>query len=255
MTDSSNPPAPGAATAVNAAAVAEPPIAPGVPPATPTGTTSAPKRRRWVGWVVGILSAVIVIGALVGVVVWARGRGSSSSDFSVYRPGFESAMAKSGTKASFPDSPVELSGVSTTGSHAFDNTFTADEITALVNVFLWTTDIQGTSVAVSAARVGFPSAGSASLRARVKVNGSSYSGSLEGPVEFQSGSITSAGATKVLAEGIPVGGDRAKQATDMLLVYLNAYLEAAPGLSVNSAQITDGGVRLTGTAPDTLTLP
>jgi hypothetical protein len=205
--------------------------------------------------VIGVMSAVIVVGALVGVVVWALGRGAHPADFSAYKPGFDSAMAKAGTKATFPGAPVELSGVSATGSHPFEATFTADEITSLVNVFRWTTDIQGTSVAVSGVTVGFPSVGTASLDAVVKVNGSSYSGSLEGPVDYRSGAITSAGATKVVAEGFTVSGDRATQATNMLLVYLNGYLGAAPGLKVDKAAVTADGVTVSGTAPDSLTLP
>jgi hypothetical protein len=247
---------PHAETTAGATAVAEPPSPPDAPPTTATSASPAPKRRRWLGWTIGIVSAVIVIGALAGVVVWAtRGRAAAPSDFSAYRAGFESAMAKTGTKAVFPAAPVELSGVSATGSHPFQTTFTADEITALVNVFPWTTDIQGTSVAVSGVSVGFPSAGTGSLKARVKVNGSSYSGSLVGPLEYRAGTITSTGATKVVAEGFTVTGDRATQATDMLLVYLNAYLKAAPGLSVDKAVITGDGVVVSGTAPDSLTLP
>jgi hypothetical protein len=238
-----------------ATAVADPPKPPGAPPATGTASSPAPKRKRWVGWTIGVLSAVIVIGALVGVVVWALGRGAKTQDFSAYQTGFDSAMKKAGTKATFPSAPVELAGVSASGGHPFEATFTADEITSLVNVFKWTTEIQATSVAVSGVTVGFPSAGNASLDAVVKVNGSSYSGTLEGPVEYQSGAITSSGATKVVAEGFTVGGDRAKQATDMLLVYLNAYLKAAPGLTVNKALVTADGVSVSGTAPDSLTLP
>jgi hypothetical protein len=205
--------------------------------------------------VIGIVSAVIVVGVLAGVVVWALGRGARPADFSAYKPGFDSAMTKAGTKAAFPGAPVELSGVSATGSHPFEATFSADEITSLVNVFKWTTDIQGTPVAVSGVTVGFPSAGTASLDAVVKLNGSSYSGTLEGPVEYQSGTITSTGATKVVAEGFTVSGDRATQATNMLLVYLNAYLRAAPGLKVDKAAVTADGVTVSGTAPDSLTLP
>ena len=163
-------------------------------------------------------------------------------------------MAKAGTKATFPEAPVELENVSATGGHPFEATFTAEEITALVNVFRWTTDIQGTSVAVSGVTVGFPEAGTGSLRARVKVNGSSYSGTLVGPIAYENGTITSPGATKVVAEGFTVTGDRATQATDMLLLYLNAYLKAAPGLTVDSAAVTADGVEVSGTAPDSLSL-
>ena len=242
-------------TPATATALAEPPAPPRTP-GTATATPPPPKRRRWLGWVIAVICIVIVVGGLIGVVVWARGRSAATtSDFSVYRSGFESAMRKAGTNAPFPSGPVELESVSATGSHSFEATFTADEITALVNVFPWTTQIQGTSVAVSGAHIGFPSAGTASLRANVELNGSSYSGTVEGPVRYQMGAITSTGATKVVAEGISVKGDRATQATDMLLLYLNAYVEAAPGLRVYSAQVTDSGVEVKGTAPDALTLP
>jgi hypothetical protein len=250
MADTSAP----AETTATATAVAEPPGPPGAPPATATGDTPPPKRKRWVGWVIGMVSAVVVIGALVGVVIWATGRGGATQDFSAYRTPFESAMAKAGTKATFPEAPVELTGVSATGSHPFNATFTAEEVTALVNVLPWTTELQGTSVAVSGVTVGFPDHGTASLRARVKVNGSSYSGTLVGPVEFKNGSIESLGATKVVAEGFPITGDRAQQATDMLLLYLNAYLKAAPGLTVDTAVVTADGVDVSGTSPDTLSL-
>lgn len=238
-----------------ATALAEPPK----PPRTPglaTGTVPPPKRRRWVGWVIGIVCLVLVVGALVGVVLWSLRRSAPpATAFSAYRAGFESAMRKVGTTATFPEAPVELTGVSATGDHSFEATLTADEVTALVNVFRWSTEIQGTSVSVSSTRIGFPSAGTASLRARVKVNDSSYSGTVEGPVQYESGAITSPGATKVVAEGLTVTGERAAQAPELLLVYLNGYLEAAPGLSVTSADVTGEGVHVEGNAPDTLVMP
>lgn len=238
-----------------ATAVAEPPRPPGAPPTAATGASPAPKRKRWLAWVVGVVITLLVVGALAGVVVWALGRNKTAPVFSAYRADFDSAMAKTKTQATFPNAPVELTRVSASGSHPFEATFTAQEVTALVNVFQSTSDIQGSSVAVSGVSIGFPSAGTANLRARVKVDGSSYSGSLQAPVEYQSGLITSTGATKVLAEGIPVGGDRAKQATELLLVYLNAYLDAAPGLQVETAAVTADGARVSGTAPDSISTP
>jgi hypothetical protein len=252
MADTSQPAETTPATATTA--VAEPPGPPGAPPATGTGATPPPKRKRWLGWVIGIVSAVVVIGLLVGVVIWATGRGGTKQVFSAYRTPFESAMAKAGTKATFPDAPVELAGVSATGSHPFQATFTAEEVTALLNVLPWTTELQGTSVAVSGVTVGFPDQGTASLRARVQVNGSSYSGTLVGPIAYRNGSLESPGATKVVAEGFTITGDRAQQATDMLVLYLNAYLKAAPGLTVDTAVVTAEGVDVSGTSPDTLSL-
>jgi hypothetical protein len=74
-------------------------------------------------------------------------------------------------------------------------------------------------------------------------------------VNFSAGHITSPGATKATAEGFSVGGDRAKQASAALVEYLNLYLGAAPGLTIMKAEVTPDGFKVTGTAPDTLTLP
>ncbi len=44
-------------------------------------------------------------------------------------------------------------------------------------------------------------------------------------------------------------------AGDALIDYFNAYLAAAPGLTIESASIGADGVSVTGTAPDSITFP
>ena len=236
-----------------------PPAPPGDRPPTriATGGPASPKRRRWVAWTVGILIAVVVIGALTGVVVWAlsRSRSGGQSDFSAYRGAYESAMRKAGVSAPFPAAPVDITSVTSTGTHPFEATFTAEEITALVNVFTFSASVKGTSIAVGRPRIELKATDAVRLSGSVKLDGSSYSGSVEGPVRFESDRITSPGATKATAEGISVGGDRARQATAGLIDYLNLYVGASPGLTIASAEVTPEGFKVTGTAPDSLTLP
>ena len=175
--------------------------------------TPPPRRRRWLGWVIGIVIARRRdrrtrrrrgLGA--------RTAAATARRFSAYRTPFESAMEKAGITATFPGAPVELTDVTPTGSHPFTATFTAEEVTALLNVFRWTTDIQGTSVArLGRRRSAFPAEDTVSLqRAASKVERHHVQRVARRPARrIESGAITSTGATKVSAEGFPVTGDRA----------------------------------------------
>jgi hypothetical protein len=201
---------------------------------------------------------VIVLGSLAGVVVWALGRNrarSAGTDFSTYQSAYESAMKKAGVSAPFPQAPVDITAVTSTGVHPFEATFTAEEITALVNVFAFTADVQGTSISVADPLIELAGGNAVRLSGAVTLDGSTYRGSVEGPVGFSAGHITSPGATKATAEGLSVGGDKAKQASAGLIEYLNLYLGAAPGLIVMTAEVTPEGFKVKGTAPDTLTMP
>jgi hypothetical protein len=164
-------------------------------------------------------------------------------------------MKKAGVKAAFPATPVDLAQVKATGSHPFDATFTGPEVSALMNAFPHTVPVQGTEVAISSVSVSFPAAGTATLSGTVAVNSSTYSGTVTGPAEYSGGAITSSGATQASGEGIPLSAGQAQQVTQVLLGYLNGYLAAAPGLKIESASITADGVHVTGTAPDSLTMP
>jgi hypothetical protein len=239
-----------------AVATAEPPAKPPAPPATGSATPggSAPKRG-WIGWTVGAVIVVLVIGGLVGVVVWSRSRGSGAAAYSSAATPFDSAMKKAGVKATFPPAPVDLVTLKAAGAHPFDATFTAQEVSALMNAFPHAVPVQGAEVALSRVTVTFPAPGTAGISGTVSMNSSSYSGFVTGPVEYASGGITSPGATEAQGEGMQLSAGQTQQVTGIVLAYLNGYLAAAPGFSVQSATVTADGVHVTGTAPDSLTLP
>ncbi len=86
-------------------------------------------------------------------------------------------------------------------------------------------------------------------------NGGSYSGSVTLPLTYSAGRVNSTGVTALSVEGV-LGNDGQKaQVGGALLDYFNAYLAAAPGLTIESASIGADGVTVTGTAPDSLAFP
>lgn len=240
-----------------ATATVEPPAPPSAPPTTATATAPPPKRRGRVwAWVIGIL-LVAIFATVFGSLYWAQAhrRATAATAGTGFPPALASALAKAGTKAELPAHPVELASVEATGAHRFDATFTADELTALLNWFTFSTEIGGKKVTVAKSKVELPGGGEASLTGGIVYGDSAYSGSISGPVAYENGALGSTGATAVTIEGLEIGGDSAKQATAALLEYLNAYLKAAPGLTITSARVTTAGpVRVSGTAPDAITV-
>lgn len=236
-----------------ATATLEPPAPPGTPPrtATATGGPGPKRRRRWLPWLVAVLVVAAIAAAVVGVLALAN-RGHSAQSPAASASAFDSAMKKAGVTANLATKPVELTSVEASGSHPFEADFTAEELTALVNAFHYSTTVDGQQLSVSSATIRIPGDGTMSLAGTIDLNGNSYSGSIAGPVSFENGQITSSGATDVQAEGIPVGGAQAQQATALLLGYVNEYLAAAPGLKVESAALTGAAVHVKGTAPDSI---
>jgi len=240
-----------------ATATVEPPAPPAAPPATGTATGPRPgRRRRWVWWLVGVLALVAIIAAVVGVfALVARNHGTRGASPAASASAFDSAMAKAGVKATVPTRPVELTSVSATGSHPFEADFSAEELSALINAFTYTTDVDGQKLSVTSATIEIPGDGTMALSGTVTLGENSYSGSIAGPVGFENGQVTSTGATSVSAEGFPIGGAQAQQATTALLGYVNDYLAAAPGLKIEAAQLSGTNVHVKGTAPDSITAP
>ncbi|MBI5232528.1 MAG: hypothetical protein HY876_10250, partial [Coriobacteriales bacterium] len=104
-------------------------------------------------------------------------------------------------------------------------------------------------------RLTFPKTGTIRIETGIESSVQGGDLELEGPVAFGSTEgLTSPGADEATFEGIPLGGGQAAQATDLALKYGNAYLKAAPGLTVDKAEVVEGGVRVRGTAPDELVL-
>ena len=161
-------------------------------------------------------------------------------------------MLKAGVTAEYPAAPVELKNVVPGGAHPFSATFTADEVAALLSTFRHAAVVNGTEVALLGATMTFPETGVARLSTRVAVQDSIYSAMMLAPVAFKDGRITSPGATEATAEGFSLSGAKRAQLTNGVITYANEYLDSAPGLTVDSAEITAEGLVVTGTAPDTL---
>jgi len=205
--------------------------------------------------------ALVALAALIALVVWAVGVSNRPAPraepprFDRFERAWSSAMAKAGVEATFPAGPVEVTTVVATGRVPFEATFTAEEMTALVNVYPFTTDIAGQTISLGNPEVGFPAAGVGTLAGSLETGGSRYDAVITAPVTWGLSGIESPGATELTVEGFSVGGDRRRQATTALIEYLNAYVVAAPGLSVDGAEIVDGGVRVSGFAPASIEHP
>jgi len=204
----------------------------------------------------------MIVAGLAGLIAWATTVSNRPAPavrkgpgFERFEPGWTSAMAKAGVEATFPPAPVELTEVVPTGRQPFEATFTAEEITALLNVYTYDSDLAGQGASLSEAAASFPAPGVGALRGALSASGSTYEAAIEGPVEYSAKGIDSPGATSLTVEGFNVGGERRQQASDAVVAYLNMYLRAAPGLTVESAEIVEGGLRVKGAAPARLEHP
>jgi hypothetical protein len=164
-------------------------------------------------------------------------------------------MAKAGVEATFPAGPVDITQVSPSGSVPFEATFTAEEITALLNVYRYQADLTGQSVSFTRASAAFPRPGVGALSGTLSAGGSNYSAEIEGPVTYTATGIDSPGATSLKVEGFNVGGERRRQASDAVISYLNLYVRAAPGLTIEDARVVADGVYVKGSAPALLEHP
>jgi hypothetical protein len=232
-----------------------PPAPPAKPPTVPTGPGPSPARpRRRIGCWVAAGLVVLVVAAAAGVSAWAvlGRRPHPAATASGGASAFASAMSKAGVSASLPRSPVPLGSITAQGSHAFDATFSGEELAALMNAFTFETTLNGVTLSLSRVAISFGGGTTVSLSGQVNASGSSYSGTVSAPAAYEGGRIMLTGAASVNAEGMPIGGAQAQQATTLLLAYANSYLAAAPGLHVDTAVVTPQGVHVQGTAPDSL---
>ena len=232
------------------AAPSSPPQPPDVATGTP-GTQPLPPRRRRVGCQAGGIVALLLVVAVGAFGVWWAARVlTPSTAASTGQSAFASAMRKAGVSAVEPASPVSLTAIKPTGSHHFDATFTGDELAALLNDFTYES-ASGQHFELSNVGISFEG-NVVSISGMVNASGNSYSGTVSAPVAYESGRIVLSGTPSVTAEGLSIGGAQAQQATTLVLGYVNGYLDAAPGLSIESAAVTSGGVHVVGTAPDSV---
>jgi hypothetical protein len=239
-----------------ATALADPPQPPTTPPGSVAGSAPEPKRKR-TGIIVAVVASLVAVAFLVAVVllVMRSSGGSGVADTAATKAAFDSAMQKAGVTAGYPGQPVELTSVVPTGSHPFTATFSAEELAALLNTFVYEYDVAGTRIALRNASLGSSAPGVADISASINANWSTYSGSVTLPLTFASGRVSTTGVTALTAEGFPANDGQKAQAGSGLVDYFNAYLAAAPGLTIESASIGADGVSVTGMAPDSITFP
>jgi hypothetical protein len=238
-------------------ATAEPPQPPGAPPVTGTATPD-PNRRRGRGCAVAaaIVFVLLLAAAALGAYFVLGQPAKVSPAEKVRTPevqsAFSSAMKKAGVSAPHaPTSPVEIATVKPIGKHSFEATFTYEELTALLAAF---SHASKSAKKAGAAVTSVEKADGDGVRVNgeITIGGVSYSGTLEGTAKYSGGKIASDGEISATMNGFPVPGSQTDGAATLLIRYLNSYLAAAPGLKVDSARIAEDGVRVTGTAPDTI---
>jgi len=207
------------------------------------------------------VTAAVLVVAMGGLVWWAVARSSRAQTtatgpgFEQYRSAWESAMGKAGVEASYPGRPIDIEELRTSGLRPFSATFTAEEIGALMNVYPYGARIAGRDVVLTDVVVAFPRAGVASASAKLLTDGTPYSVEVTLPLERTAKGINSTGPAVLKAEGFSVKGEQKQQAITALVGYLNLYVLAAPGLIVESAEIVEGGLVVSGRAPQSLEHP
>lgn len=232
-------------------------------PAAPARTPEKPPRKvgRISDRTVLVILAVsfLVIAGLVGVVVWAVGGSGSASaprpSFDRYQDAWESAMAKASVEATFPTEPVDLADVRAVGTQPLDATFTAEEMSALMSVYRFEMTVEGETVSTGDVELAFPADGIAEMNAVLFARGSRYRAQASAPLAFENGEITSPGLTSLRVAGFNVGGTNRERASEGIMLYLNRYLGAAPGLRVDEARVLEGGIEVKGAVPERLEYP
>lgn len=155
---------------------------------------------------------------------------------------FDSGMAKAGIAAEFPSAPV--GGVTASGKKKLDAVFTDDEVSAMINAYT-----EPFQYPVKSVQVVFHDGGRAEASAMVTFRGKDYPGYISGSVSLDGGRIGGS-ATSANGAGIPAG-KYLGQAEDKTLQFLNLQL-AIPGLVIETAEMSEGQVRVTGTVPESI---
>ena len=196
-----------------------------------------------------ILGVIVVIAVAAAVFALTAGKGSpSASGFDA--GAFKSAMNKAGIDAPALTAPVDASKVTFSGSKTVDAEFTDAEFSAMLNAVVVPTQIPVTNIAV---HLHSGSIGNASGEGQYQ--GKWYSGWIQGPIDISGNSLTSAGNTGYGVAGLPIPlGQYKTQATDFALGVFNAHLGIVTGLKIDSAEVSEGKVKVKGTVPAKMTV-
>lgn len=227
-------------------------------PESPTNQGSAPasgpKRSRTLIWasIAGAVSVIALIAGTWMLISVLTSKPKPDTQTEQYRAAWASAMQKAGVEATLPPTPVEITSLSGEGSHSFEATFTAEEATALLRIYMYTFESAGQHASLIGPTIEFPSDGVLRVTSDVKTDGGqSASFQIEGPVTYNlSARLRSPGATSVSAEGFELTGTQAQQVTKLALDYANSYLVAAPNFTAVEARIVKDGVWVKGEAPN-----
>lgn len=213
-------------------------------------------RSRGRAWAIA-LTVVGIVAVLVAGTVWLVRLTAEpvASQAELRRAAYESAMRKAGVDATMPPEPVDLRLIETFGSHSFDATFTAAEIAALLNTYPFTSAVRGTAVSLGAVRLAFDDPGVVSMRGRLSAGDQSFSARLTAPATWSATGLSSTGITELKVSGIEPDAEQTAQASAAMVAYFNDLIRAAPGLVVRKASIVEGGVAVSGDAPDTISHP
>ncbi len=224
-----------------------------------------PRRRRRivVGWLIALALVVALVGGVVWLVQWSRSRAprnptvTPAEAANAERAAWESAMRKAGVEATFPTEPVELATLKPTGREPFSATFTAEELDALLSVYRYTPDDPAAAGAeVTDLTIEFPEPGRASIYGHISVDNTRYEVAAAADATYDGDRVLLAEqGAELRVEGFGVGGAQKQQAIAALDSYVNGLVDAAPGLEVDTAEITADGVAVTGFAPSKLENP
>lgn len=216
---------------------------------------ATPSKRAVRGFAVVAVIAAIAIAVLVGWALWMRGRAprpAPRASIEAFEPAWASAMAKAGVEATFPALPLDIENLRFSGRHSFEATFTAEEITALLNVYRFSTNIAGSSVSLGASRLSFGPRDEVGIEGTLIADGSPYFAKATASVRYEGGTLVSPGLRQLEVEGFGVRGSKKRDAGQALLEYFNLFIDSVPGLTIRSAQRVGEDVRVEGFAPDSI---
>ncbi len=213
----------------------------------------SPRSRVHKGVVAAIVGA-LVLASVAGLSWWAVARKrqaptppTAASALARYEAGWSSAMRKLRVDATLPERPVDVTALHVTGRRPFEVTLIAEEITALMNVYRY--EAEAGQLSLDGIEVAFPAEGVARLDATIFMDDTPYSARAVVPLTFDAKGVHSPGLTSLSVEGFDVGSVQRRQASDVVLAFLNAYLRALPGVTLEEARIEEDGVAVKGMAP------
>jgi hypothetical protein len=197
-----------------------------------------------------IVIVTVVAGVVVATVAGVMPGASAYLGFAKQRDlgikadkaAFDSAMVKAGIKAEYPATPVATGQLKVTGKKKLDATFTDDEVSALINAY-----VEPFEYNVRGVQVVFHDGGKGEASALVTYQGKDYPGYITGAVSLENGRVTGS-ATSANAAGIPAKGSWLSLGETKSIDFFNLQL-AIPNLVIETAEMTEGQVRVTGTVP------